>query len=78
MFYLPNLFFPFLLKLFLPCLLNYNYRVTNTLTYYGLMLTTSKLSGDRYLNNILACLAEFPAVILQQLLINRYYIIKLI
>ena len=45
--------------------------ITNTLTYYGLMLTTSKLSGDRYLNNILASLVEFPAVIMQQLLVNR-------
>ncbi|XP_076103335.1 solute carrier family 22 member 6-A-like [Mytilus galloprovincialis] len=45
--------------------------ITNTLTYYGLMLTTSKLSGDRFLNNVIASLAEYPAVILQQSLINR-------
>ncbi|CAG2199785.1 OCTN [Mytilus edulis] len=45
--------------------------ITNTLTYYGLMLTTSKLSGDRFLNNVIASLAEYPAVILQQILINR-------
>lgn len=45
--------------------------ITNTLTYYGLMLTASKLSGDRYLNNILSSLAEYPAVIVQQLLVNR-------
>lgn len=45
--------------------------ITNTLTYYGLMLMTSKLAGDRYLNNILGALAEVPAIILQQLIINR-------
>ncbi|XP_076103427.1 solute carrier family 22 member 6-A-like isoform X2 [Mytilus galloprovincialis] len=45
--------------------------ITNSLTYYGLMLTTSTLSGDRYLNNILACLAEYPAAMVQQLFVNR-------
>jgi hypothetical protein len=35
------------------------------------MLMTSQLAGDRYVNNILAALAEFPAIIIQQIIINR-------
>ncbi|XP_052098929.1 organic anion transporter 3-like [Mytilus californianus] len=45
--------------------------ITNTLTYYGLMLTTSRLAGDRYVNNILAALSEIPATFVQQISINR-------
>ncbi|XP_071168354.1 solute carrier family 22 member 6-A-like [Mytilus edulis] len=45
--------------------------ITNTLTYYGLMLTTSRLAGDRYVNNILAALSEIPSIIVQQISINR-------
>ncbi|CAG2187912.1 OCTN [Mytilus edulis] len=35
------------------------------------MLTTSRLAGDRYVNNILAALSEIPSIIVQQISINR-------
>jgi OCT family organic cation transporter-like MFS transporter 4/5 len=47
------------------------FRVVNSLTYYGLFLTSSTLSGDRYINFLLSALVEYPAAAMEALLINR-------
>lgn len=36
-------------------------RMVNTLVYYGLLLSTHQLAGNRYLNFFLSGLVEIPA-----------------
>jgi hypothetical protein len=47
-------------------------RLTNALVYYGLMLTSTQLAGDRYLNFFINVGVELPAVISFVFLVKRY------
>lgn len=44
----------------------------NSLTYYGLFLTSGTMSGNMYLNFFLNSVVEIPSVILYSLTINRW------
>ncbi|KAK3096707.1 hypothetical protein FSP39_002592 [Pinctada imbricata] len=46
--------------------------ITNSLTYYGLMLISSTLSGNRFLNYFLLAIVEYPSALAELLLIGRY------
>lgn len=50
----------------------------NSLTYYGLFLTSGTMSGNMYLNFFLNSVVEIPSVILYSLTINRYIYILLL
>ena len=54
-------------KLYFPFL----FRITNSLTYYGIMLISSSLAGDRFLNFFLGSVVEYPAAFMEFVLINR-------
>ncbi|XP_033751011.1 solute carrier family 22 member 5-like [Pecten maximus] len=45
--------------------------LVNSLVYYALSLTSSALSGDRFVNYFLIAIVEYPAAIMELLLINR-------
>ena len=47
------------------------FRITNSLTYYGIMLISSSLAGDRFLNFFLGSVVEYPAAFMEFVLINR-------
>lgn len=47
-------------------------RITNSLTYYGIMLISSSLAGNRFLNFFLGSVVEYPAAFMEWVLINRY------
>ena len=38
------------------------FRLTDSLTYYGLFMISSDLYGDRYINFFLSAACEYPAV----------------
>ncbi|XP_062595358.1 organic cation transporter protein-like [Saccostrea cucullata] len=44
--------------------------VTNTVTYFGLTLTSTRLAGDRYLNFFLSSFVEYIAVILEYIMLR--------
>ncbi|KAJ8304388.1 hypothetical protein KUTeg_017971, partial [Tegillarca granosa] len=46
-------------------------KTTNSLTYYGLTLTSSTLAGNRFLNYFLTSVVEFPGAICYLYLIDR-------
>lgn len=48
------------------------FRMTNSLTYYGVFLMSTQLDGNRFLNYTLSSIIEYPAFFLQINLINRY------
>ncbi|XP_021368562.1 solute carrier family 22 member 8-like [Mizuhopecten yessoensis] len=45
--------------------------LVNSLVYYALSLTSSALSGDRFVNYFLIAIVEYPAALMEFLLINR-------
>ncbi|XP_060085901.1 organic cation transporter protein-like [Ylistrum balloti] len=45
--------------------------LVNSLVYYALSLTSSTLSGDRFINYFLIAIVEYPAALMELLLINR-------
>ncbi|XP_069138043.1 organic anion transporter 3-like [Argopecten irradians] len=45
--------------------------LVNSLVYYALSLTSSALSGDRFVNYFLIAIVEYPAAVMELLLINR-------
>ena len=46
-------------------------RVTNSLTYYGLILASSSLSGNRFLNYFLMAIVEYPSALAEFILIRK-------
>ncbi|KAK3097972.1 hypothetical protein FSP39_014956 [Pinctada imbricata] len=46
--------------------------VTDSLTYYGLTLTSTSLAGDRFVNYLITALVEYPAVFIEFFILNRY------
>ena len=53
-------------------------RFVNSLTYYGLFLTSGTMSGNMYLNYFLNGIVEVPSVFLYVFTINRYVIESLV
>ncbi|WAQ99761.1 ORCT-like protein [Mya arenaria] len=47
-------------------------KMTNSLTYYGIMLISSSLAGNRFLNFFLGSVVEYPAAFMEYVMINRY------
>ncbi|KAL5004640.1 hypothetical protein ScPMuIL_018096 [Solemya velum] len=45
--------------------------LVNSLTYYGLYMISSELAGNRFLNYFLGAIVEYPACMLEFILINR-------
>lgn len=46
--------------------------IVNTLVYYGLVLSTAVISGNRFLNSFLGSFVEFPAYISSFFLIDKF------
>ncbi|KAJ8319740.1 hypothetical protein KUTeg_001327 [Tegillarca granosa] len=57
----------------LSCIIWYTWCV-NSLTYYGLFLTSSTFAGDRFLNYFLSCLVELPSAFVFWSIINRFVV----
>ena len=47
------------------------FRTTNSITYYGIMLISSSLAGNRFLNFFLGSIVEYPAAAVELYLITR-------
>lgn len=59
-------------RLFLTSLIMWFAWITNSLTYYGIMLISSTLAGNRFLNFFLGSIVEYPAAFLEYVSINRF------
>lgn len=46
--------------------------MTTSFCYYGIFLSSSALVGDRYLNNFLLVITDFPGYIVQKLMVNFF------
>ncbi|KAK3096477.1 hypothetical protein FSP39_000576 [Pinctada imbricata] len=58
-------------RIFINSLILWITWVTNSLTYYALTLTSTSLAGNRFLNYLLSGLVEYPAALLQFLMLKR-------
>ncbi|XP_060576174.1 organic cation transporter protein-like [Ruditapes philippinarum] len=59
-------------RLFLTSIIMWFAWITNSSTYYGIMLISSSLAGDRFLNFFLGSVVEYPAAFMEWAMINRY------
>ncbi|KAL4237193.1 hypothetical protein ACF0H5_005573 [Mactra antiquata] len=59
-------------RLFIASLIMWFAWITNSSTYYGLMLISSSLAGNRFLNFILGSIVEYPAAFMEGVMVNRY------
>ncbi|XP_045216002.2 organic cation transporter protein-like isoform X1 [Mercenaria mercenaria] len=59
-------------RLFLTSIIMWFAWITNSSTYYGIMLISSSLAGDRFLNFFLGSIVEYPAAFMEWSMINRY------
>ncbi|XP_053379646.1 organic cation transporter protein-like [Mercenaria mercenaria] len=59
-------------RLFISSLIMWLAWTTNSITYYGIMLISSSLAGNRFLNFFLGSIVEYPAAAAELYLITRY------
>ncbi|XP_052791504.1 organic cation transporter protein-like [Mya arenaria] len=59
-------------RLFISSMILWFAWMTNSLTYYGIMLISSSLAGNRFLNFFLGSVVEYPAAFMEYVMINRY------